>query len=219
MTMTAMPSPPVLAGLAFVAVVALQIFFSSITLSDESRRRFQHVITGQFLVLISYVLPIRYCHALLWTGLAAIIYVRACHDDWYRRVFGKLLRPYELNYGTLPGAFYFLLGTAIVAALFPVHLARYSVLCLSYADPMAAWIGTSIFPSFKIHASATISGCLACFLTSYLVGRIMLPSHTNTCYIVGSVICTIAEALPVVNDNLIIPVATAVAVQWAVSFE
>ena len=217
--MPVMPSPPVLAGLAFVAVVVLQILFSSISLSDESSRRFQHVVTGQFLVLISYVLPLRYCHAMLWTGLTAIIYVRACHDDWYRRVFGKLLRPYELNYGTLPGAFYFLLGTAIAAALFSVDVARYSVLCLSYADPMAAWIGTSVFPFFKIHSSATISGCLACFLTSYLVGRIMLPSHTNTTCIVGSIICTIAEALPVVNDNLVIPLATAAAVQWAMSFE
>jgi dolichol kinase len=28
-----------------------------------------------------------------------------------------------------------------------------------------------------------------------------------------------AEALPVVNDNLVIPVATAVAVQWAALFK
>jgi diacylglycerol kinase (CTP) len=214
-----LPSPPVVAVVAFAAAVVLQILFTYIKHSDESRRRFQHVVTGQFLVLISYVLPIRYCHALLWTGLIGIIYVRVYHDDWYRRVFGKLLRPYELNYGTLPGAFYFLLGTALVAGLFPINVARYSVLCLSYADPMAAWMGTTLFPSYKIHASATISGCLACFLTSHLVGQIMLSSHTTATLIVGAIVCTIVEALPVGNDNLTIPLATSAAVQWAMSFE
>lgn len=214
-------SPPVLSGLAFVSVVLLQIFFTRNTtsLSEDNRRRLQHVSTGQALVSVSYVLPQHYCLILLGLGCFLIVYVRFMHDSWYRQHFRSLLRPYELQYGVLPGAFYFLLGTFAVALLFSINIARYSVLCLSYADPMASWVGSSILPGVKIHKSASLSGCCACFVTAYVVGCIMLDSHNQRIQVIGAVVCMVAEALPLVNDNLVIPIATASAVQWAMSFK
>lgn len=42
---------------------------------------------------------------------------------------------------SIPGAFYFLLGTAMSTALFPSAVARASLLVLSLADPMAGLVG------------------------------------------------------------------------------
>lgn len=227
-TMTAAPflhgsslSPPVVSGLVFVVVVLLQIFFTYSTslLNDENRRRLQHMTTGQALVSISYLLPLKYCLVLLGSGCSLILYVRFLHDSWYRQHFHSLLRPYELQYGVLPGAFYFLLGVFVVALVFPMQIARYSVLCLSYADPMAAWVGSALFTNFKIHSGASVSGCTACFVTALVVGVITLNVSNVRIPIIGALVCMIAEALPFVNDNVMIPISTASAVRWAMSFE
>jgi len=216
-----MSPPPVLAGAAFVGVVLLQILFTttSCNITEENRRRLQHVSTGQALVCISYILPLHYCQLLLGVGCVLIVYVRFLHDSWYRQHFHTLLRPYELQYGVLPGAFYFLLGTLVVTCGFSLVIARYSVLCLSYADPMAAWVGSTMFPYLKIHSGASVTGCMACFGTAMVVGAIMLQVDNVRIPIIGAVVCMIAEALPYVNDNLVIPISTAAAVHWAMSFE
>lgn len=215
-------SPPVLAGVVFILVVLLQIAFTSSsrnTISEETKRRLQHMTTGQALVLVSYLLPIHYCLGLLGMGCLLIVYVRFFHDAWYRTKFHSLLRPYELQYGVLPGAFYFLLGCWSVAAVFSLEIARYSVLCLTYADPMAAWVGSHVYSNVKITKSASLFGCLACFLTALIVGLLTLPTSNVRVAIVGAVACTIAEALPYTNDNVMIPIATAAAIQWSMSFE
>ena len=110
---------PVISGLAFIGVLLLQVFFTrrstSSLLSDEARRRLQHLTSGQALIVVSYMLPLHYCQALLLFACILIIYIRFLHDAWYRQQFHSLLRPYELQYGVLPGAFYFLVGVLIVA--------------------------------------------------------------------------------------------------------
>lgn len=212
-------SPPVISGLVFIGVVVLQILFTRTTsLRDENRRRLQHMISGQALVSVSYVLPMKYCRILLGLGCFLILYVRFFHDSWYRQHFHTLLRPYELQYGVLPGAFYFLLGVEIVAILYPLNVARYSVLCLTFADPMAS-IGGTLFPHVKIHSGASVTGCTACFLTALLVGILALHVDNIRIPVIGAVVCMVSEALPFVNDNLVIPIATASAVQWAISFD
>lgn len=143
--------------------------------------------------------------------------------------------------GVYPGAYYFLLGAAVPAILYDVPIARYAVECLAIADPMSAWIGQSI-PSPQIvsffigsnqqqtepqkattktkpifhlyHSTASVAGCIACFVSSWLVGWFMLPSSSSL-YIqitVGAIACTISEAFPVFNDNLSIPFFTGLAV-------
>lgn len=214
-------SPELLAFLVFAGVILLQIAFTSFfQISQENRRRLQHASTGQALVCISYVLPPKYCQFLLGLGCILIVYVRFMHDSWYRERFHSLLRPYELQYGVLPGAFYFLLGTLIVSLAVDVNIARYSVLCASYADPIAAWVGSNPrLGQYKIHSSASIAGCMACFATAWVIGIIMLPENDNPRVpVIGAVACMVTEALPYVNDNLVIPIATAAAVQWSMSF-
>jgi dolichol kinase len=218
-----------------IVIVIFQVYMgrqsssSSSTLSNkEAKRRWQHAITGHALVQVSYFLPVELCIAGLVLGCCGIYYVRFHQAELYVRVFGPLLRVDEMHSKAgqriLPGAFYFLLGTALTVILFPMNIARYSVECLALADPMAAWIGQAM-ASPKIHAKASVAGCTACFVTATCIGYVMLvillPSSDSKSgggvhssfwqVVVGGLACCLAEAIPYGNDNLLIPLVTAAA--------
>ena len=211
---------------AVVVVIVLQLILVSnqVKLSTEGRRRIQHAITGQVLIVVSYVLPLWICTIALLLGILLLLHVYHVHKAWYQKTFGPLLRPSELT--TLPGAFWFLVGTWVIATLVAIvhvidmDVGRYAVLCLSYADPMAAWIGSTI-PSPRVvgTTSATMAGCCAAFGTSFLLGIAILgkaPQQYQTPWLeilVGALACTFSECLPFGNDNLLIPIGTSVAVQ------
>ncbi len=229
-------------------------------LSSESKRRIQHGMTGCILVLISYCIPIYACILLLNIATYLIYYLKTYHfHTIYLQNFGPLLRDHEKqpiapspqsdNHHSdssasrgipLPGAYYFLCGTTITAMLFPLGIARYSVMCLSLADPMAAYIG-QLVPSYRLDhirffnllltstgttTNASVSGCIACFTMAWTIGYIQLvllndkmsasfvyPFITVTA---GATACCIAEAIPFFgshgNDNLQIPIFTALVV-------
>jgi dolichol kinase len=250
---------------------------STLLTSSEAKRRIQHGMTGCLLIAISYCIPIYMCIVLLIVATYMIYYLKTYHfHTIYLPNFGPLLRDYEKksslsssssekhppsdkiksphNNIPLPGAFYFILGTTITTILFPIHIARYSVLCLSLADPMAAYIG-QLLPSYRIDeilflpsyfhkhrnirivtTNATLSGCIACFITAWWIGYILLvavPSYETTTsttttisttkinhypiltVTAGAMACCIAEAIPFIhygNDNVQIPIFTALIV-------
>ena len=199
----------------FVLVILLQVLMARASLVKETKRRLQHAMTGHALVQISYVLPRNVAIVLLMLGAVGIYALQTYFPDHFRKTFGPLLRPKELNGRQLPGAFYFLLGTA--ATVFFVEdwtVARYAVECLAIADPVASWIGSSV-SSPKLNDGSSISGCAACFLTSLFVGWMMLPSTTSISTVsIGALVCTIAEALPFGNDNMNVPILTGLAVDY-----
>jgi len=163
--------------------------------------------------------------------------------EYFLKAFGPLLRPKELSGEVLPGAFYFLVGTAITICpgliTDNIMIVRYSVECLALADPMASWIGSSIpSPKFTINTSqqegtttrtSSLSGCVACFVTAWIVGWWMLllrnaaddnvddakskPFTVITLFL-GATACTFAEGFPYGNDNLNIPIMTAFIVEY-----
>jgi len=229
----------------------------------EARRRWQHALTGQSFLLVSYILPIPICVFLLLLGAFGVICLRAFAPRVFVKHFGSLLRPNELppsersidngknddimdkkkdkdiindeekndkNLVLLPGAFYFLLGTAAAAAWFPEEVARYAVQCLSACDPIAAYAGQSLFPGSPklVKSNKTVAGCSACFLTALAFGyAYLLNDDDNACWtraVVGALACTLSEAIPIFpgalgNDNLQIPVVTAGAVRiWDVFY-
>jgi dolichol kinase len=132
----------------------------------------------------------------------------------------------------LPGAFFFLLGTIVAATLFPMPIARYAVECLSLADPIAAWVGQSISSPKLLpnQSTASVAGSLACFATSWLLGYFMLIQWAERgdddapiaisipCVTLSALACCLAEALPIINDNLSIPIVTALAVDMSRSW-
>ena len=201
--------------LVIFLITVFQVLVGRMGLEKEAQRRWQHALTGQALVGCSYLLQVWMCVVGLLIGLIAIAGMKYGYPTQYQTLFGPLLRPHEREH--LPGAFYFLLGTLLVLLLVPLETARYAVLCLSYADPAAAWIGRSV-PVRKLHSGASVGGCLACFVTACLVGYMTLSSDDDPYFkekiLVGASVCTFAEALPFGNDNLLIPLLTATAVEW-----
>ncbi|GAX17591.1 hypothetical protein FisN_18Lh246 [Fistulifera solaris] len=198
-----------------VLIVVFQVVVGRVGLEKEAQRRWQHALTGQALVGCSYFLDVWMCTVGLILGLFGIAFMKYMYPVDYLRLFGPLLRPHERE--QLPGAFYFLLGTLLVLFLVPLETARYAVLCLSYADPAAAWIGRTI-PLRKFHDSASVGGCLACFVIACVIGAGFLSYNQDENHVarilIGALVCTIAEALPVGNDNLMIPLLTALSVEW-----
>lgn len=198
------------AGGLVLLVVAFQALIARVSLRKESKRRLQHALTGHALVQISYVLPREVSLALLVLGAAGIYILHQFYPSKFRKAFGPLLRLNEMT--QLPGAFWFLVGTAATVLIVnDMEIARYAVECLAFADPMASWIGTTV-DSPRINTGSSISGCMACFFTAALVGEIMLSNPTNYTLSIGALACTIAEALPYGNDNLNIPIVTALVV-------
>ena len=202
--------------------------------SDASKRRFQHALTGHALVQISYILPYTFCIVALSIGIIGFLVARNYFPIWFYTTFGSLLRPEELSGKVLPGAVYFLVGTTLSAILTgedKLYIARYAVECLAIADPIASYIGATI-SSPQLCKGSSLSGCIACFLTSFCVGFIMLgytnsdgnttggeaSSSSSTSWFVlvlGALACTISEAIPFGNDNLNIPIATTLTVLLA----
>lgn len=248
------------AGSLFILIVLFQVFIAHAPPSSpssssaksfspqnksqsETQRRFQHALTGHAMVQLSYVLPRSVCIVLLLLAALGMYILRVFfYENVFLKAFGPLLRPNEKRPNTLPGAFYFLLGTGLTVWLFSTDnnagssnmtISRYAVECLALADPMASWIGSTI-NSPKISSSSSIAGCIACFVTSWFVGYLMLegyhdsdddpnnltvsssPINFYTGITCGAVACTVAEGfIPFGNDNLTIPLLTALAVDVA----
>lgn len=227
-------------GFLLILVVLFQWFVARApNVQKETKRRFQHALTGHALVQISYVLPTSISLVLLSIGSIGMVVAKTFYFDQFLQAFGGLLRPKELSGEVLPGAFYFLIGTAITISglvTTDIRIARYSVECLALADPMASWIGSDVLPNSPKFSMPTkgggtrtssFSGCVACFATAFVVGWWMLvytadnnnnneedaakstSPFTFTTLFAGAVACTIAEGLPFGNDNLNIPVITA----------
>ncbi len=206
-------------GILLALVVLFQYFVARApNVQKETKRRFQHALTGHALVQISYVLPKSISLILLLIGSVGMYVAKTFFFEHFLEAFGGLLRPKETSGEALPGAFYFLVGTTVVVSGLVTNnmdIARYAVESLALADPMASFVGSTIAsPKFTMKTAdggtrtSSLSGCLACFATALGVGFWMLKAETST-LIAGAMACTIAEGLPFGNDNLNIPVVTA----------
>lgn len=200
-----------------VVVVLFQVCIARVptTLHKETKRRWQHALTGHILVQSSHFFPKSVAMTLLVVASVGMWVWRMTFTENFYRTFGPLLRQSELD-GTqyMPGAFYFLVGTAVTVAMVDGWtIPRYAVECLALADPVASWIGSTV-SSPKLNKRTSVSGCVACFVTAYIVGWLMLDDDRNDVitFAIGALACTVAEGLPFGNDNLNIPVLTALAV-------
>lgn len=207
------------------ATIALFVLFQAaasapaLALDREFKRRWQHALTGYGLVVASDFFPIAPFAAVLVLAAGGIWFLAAYCRAAFLQCFGGLLRPAERKQGdgaALPGAFYFVLGAGAVWALFPREVANYAVLCLSLADPVAAFVGQSV-RSPKITESASAAGCAACFATAWTIGYVTLRQEDYSLWSIsrGALFCTIAEASSSIgiNDNISMPLVTALAIE------
>ena len=191
--------------------------------SFHHRRRIQHILTGVLFYGLSFVLSQFVASVIL--GIATIIFygllkarsVSNTVQENYMKLFGPLLRDRELNLNTLPGAFWFLVGTFIVVSLFEINIARTSLLCLSFGDPIAAMVGISCGgPRLCVcsdgsgnSGSKTLAGCAACFWASFFVAFFSLNNFGPDVWLITGVAATVMEASScAIDDNVLIPVGT-----------
>jgi len=199
--------------------------------SLQFNRRIQHAITGLIFYGLSYVLPSSLAIALLCISTLAFYVLHIARSqshvvqEYYLKHFGPLLRDHEKKLNVLSGAFWFLVGTTIVVCVFPINIARTSILCLAFGDPFAAIVGISVggpklclASNNKIDGggSKSVAGCLACFWSCYLVSFICMRELGPDAWFLTGFVATVMEGLNIfssipLDDNVLIPVGTGVA--------
>jgi dolichol kinase len=202
-------------------IIALQVLFAKIPLQSESKRRWQHMITCHLLVQVTYFVPRWICRILLVVGVLLISLALQLAPQQFYQSFGSLMRPSELpdkngHVQQYPGSLYVMIGILLTEiCVQDIQIGRYAVECLAVCDPMASWIGQSI-PSRKIAPGTSLAGVLACFGSAIILGYVMLDSTDTTSLRIwlGAAVCTVAEALDVINDNVSIPLATGLVVEY-----
>lgn len=155
---------------------------------------------------------------LLWgTGLVAsfflgvemVRFVMPWVNARFMLVFGPLLREQEVSGVT--GSTYVLIATFITFFIFPRDIAILALSFLAVGDAFSAVVGTAFIG--KTRREKNGQGSLACFLSCTLVGLLLahyfLDVNTAT-VLIGAAIATLVEAWNVpVNDNITIPVSSA----------
>lgn len=172
-----------------------------------------HLI-GLLIPILYYILPrgiARLALTIFTFSFIIIDYVRL-HVGSVRKLFmllfGQLLRRKELY--TLTGGSYLLLASLVAIFIIPdrgVYIAAISFLVIG--DTVAALFGLRFGKTrfFKKTVAGTTACLASCLIIAYIVS--ILPSTRLPLVIgvVGAVIATIVEALPIeVNDNVIIPI-------------
>ena len=210
---------------------------SSTSSSLHYNRRIQHAFTGMMFYGLSYILPSSIAIALLCIATLAfyaLLFARSrSHtvQEYYMRHFGPLLRDHEKKLNALPGAFWFLVGTTIVVCAFPIDIARTSILCLAFGDPIAAIVGINVGgPKLCLASnnnsnggggSKSLAGCLACFWSCYLVSFVCMRELGPEAWFMTGVVATVMEGLNFfcsipLDDNVLIPVGTGISL-WLYS--
>ncbi len=169
--------------------------------------------------LSGLIIPIGYAYfprqiilGILVAGLAVAFaveflrFTQPAFRDLFNRTLGFLLREGERRH--ICGATYWLIGAFLVVFFFPRHVAVFSLYMLIVSDSLAAWVGRS---AGKIHLAngKTLEGSLAFFVSAFLIGM-LIPGYTVGLALVGAATGTIFElgVIPL-NDNLTIPLGTA----------
>lgn len=232
---------------------------------SHHRRRIQHITTGLTLYGVSFLLPKYICTSLLcFFTVAFYIVIQACHysksmKDWYVSNFGSLLRSNELYYCErqavdskststssvlivkLPGAFWFLLGVLFTCSCFPLPIGRVGLLCLTFGDPMAAFVGLTFHNYYNnsnhhhllrfFGGGFTVGnnkkswvGCMACFISSFAIAQLCSSTITLAAKTISwgwdasfltALTATFMEgyvsSVLNIDDNFLIPVATSMA--------
>jgi len=212
------------------------------------RRRIQHLSTGLVFYFISFPLS-RYLSFVLLSLASLLLYYlhhstpydgsnrRNLLQKWYHTTFISLFKLQEqggihstttTKTTTLPGAFYFLIGTAFLSIVPPIDIARTSLLCLSIADPMAAIGGillsessikknNPIPPVTLVYKPKTLVGSLCCFITTFSIVLFQSSTFDILEAFIGALSCSFLEGyicskFPLLDDNVMIPIGTAMSI-------
>ncbi|PSP74044.1 dolichol kinase [Halobacteriales archaeon QS_3_64_16] len=184
--------------------------------TDEIARRLVHV--SGLVFPLSYLLGVLSWRQLGWvltaTALAAFaleVFRLRVGLDWalLDRVFDHLTREYEQD--NLAGYFLYLFSMAVVALLFAPRAAIPGMLMLAIADPVSGLLGSS-----ELQAAKQTFVLLVTFGISVFLASLFVPPVPAT---LGGLAATLADGVKpapwgyVIDDNLSIPIAAALAIE------
>ncbi|MEA3378748.1 MAG: hypothetical protein U9Q69_03850 [Nanoarchaeota archaeon] len=177
----------------------------------EWRRQLFHALFGIGLVITIYykILNLQILLIILLSGLLVSIISRHHKLPFVSWLLKKFDRPKSIFPGE--GAFFLILGSVLVLAVFPKYISLASLLILALGDSMAHLIGKS-FGKTKF-ANKTLMGTLAGIITGFLGALIFVSPITA---LLGSGVAMLFEAFEIrilgfkIDDNLFIPVVSSI---------
>ena len=180
------------------------------SLKNEIARKFIHL--ASVVIPLSYIYIINDLIVMLCILSFFVIFsffieiLRTNHfksSKIFLRLFGFMLRENEKK-NKLTGATWVFLGALFTFILIPYPYSILALLFLSVGDTFAAIIGIS-FPFIKI-GNKTLSGFIAGFISSILVGICFNLSVSIYILIFGALMASVIEIIPLpLNDNITIP--------------
>ncbi|MFC7140886.1 dolichol kinase [Halosimplex aquaticum] len=132
--------------------------------------------------------------------------------DW--RIYEKLTREYEQD--NLAGYFLAVFGMTVVALVFEWRIAVPALLMLTIADPVSGLLGSG-----ELRTAKDVSVLLVTFAVATLLA---VPFVPPVAAVLGGAAATVADGIKpvirgyVIDDNLTIPVAGALAMFLAVQY-
>ena len=136
--------------------------------------------------------------------------------------FKPIMRESELN--RLAGTSYLLTGTILLALIFETHVVSLSLLFLSFADPIASFVGIK-YGKDKLFNNKSLQGFMAAFVVCFLVTIVYLYVVNIEKYILVLSLCAgligaVSELLPVwkLDDNLTMPLFSSLGLTILFSF-
>jgi len=185
---------------------------------DEIVRRMVHASGTAVPLAYLFVPQVEWYHvqALLVGGLAvalALELVRLVVGlDWW--IYEKLTREYEQD--NLAGYFLAVFSMAVVALAFDPTIAVPAILMLTIADPVSGLLGSG-----ELRTAKDVTVLLTTFAVATLLAVPFVPA---TAAVLGGVAATVADGVKpvirgyVIDDNLSIPLASAVVMYAAIEF-
>ena len=183
---------------------------------DEIVRRLVHASGTAVPLAYLFVPAVEWVHVqgLLVAGLLVALALEVVRLvvglDWW--VYEKLIRKYEQD--NLAGYFLAVFSMAVVALAFEPTVAVPAILMLTIADPVSGLLGSG-----ELRTAKDVTVLLTTFAVATLLAVPFVPATAAVC---GGVAATVADGIKpvvsgyVVDDNLSIPVTSAVAMFLAI---
>lgn len=155
-------------------------------------------------------------------------------NQLYIKVVGHMMRSTEKENKQVNGVIWYLVGLITVFSIFPKDVGLLSIYILSWADLSASTIGRAYGKyTPKVHGNKSLAGSLAAFVTGalctiivyrFLFARwtelnppstIQYNEHLSSISVyrlsvVMGITAAISELLPIIDDNLSIPIICAI---------
>ena len=185
---------------------------------DEIVRRLVHASGTAVPLAYLFVPGVEWVHvqALLVAGLGVALVLEIVRLvvglDWW--VYEKLTREYEQD--NLAGYFLAVFSMAVVAVAFEPTVAVPAILMLTIADPVSGLLGSG-----ELRSAKEVTVLLVTFAVATLLA---VPFVTPLAAVLGGAAATVADGIKpvirgyVIDDNLSIPLASAVAMSLATQF-